>query len=71
MTRPTIITNFPLRVDLVTTDCQADKNSFALKTIPKSVLRDTEHRRHSISGTLQELFDFDTEAKLPSNPKHL
>eukprot|EP00092_Neocalanus_flemingeri_P025157 GFUD01027283.1.p1 GENE.GFUD01027283.1~~GFUD01027283.1.p1 ORF type:complete len:399 (+),score=129.40 GFUD01027283.1:141-1337(+) len=37
------------RVDLVTIDSREDKKSFALKTIPKSVLRDAEHRRHSIA----------------------
>ena len=38
------------RVYLVTCPSLADKNSFALKTIPKSVLRDAEHRRHSMAG---------------------
>eukprot|EP00092_Neocalanus_flemingeri_P020034 GFUD01021694.1.p1 GENE.GFUD01021694.1~~GFUD01021694.1.p1 ORF type:complete len:395 (-),score=121.79 GFUD01021694.1:55-1239(-) len=37
------------RVDLVTIASREDKKSFALKTIPKSVLRDAEHRRHSIA----------------------
>ena len=38
------------RVYLVTCPSLADKNGFALKTIPKSVLRDAEHRRHSMAG---------------------
>jgi len=37
------------RVDLVTTAGKDDKKSFALKTIPKSVLKDPDHRRHSIT----------------------
>ena len=44
------ISNPFCRVDLVTLNSEEDFKSFALKTIPKTVLSDKEHRRHSITG---------------------
>ena len=40
------------RVDIVTSRILPE-TSFALKTISKTVLRDAEHRRHSMAGKMQ------------------
>ena len=41
---------FGFRVSLVTCGSESNVKSFALKTIPKTVLEDSEDRRHSITG---------------------
>ena len=45
---------FGFRVCLVTCESESDMKSFALKTIPKTVLEDSEDRRHSITGENSE-----------------
>ena len=45
---------FGFRVSLVTCESKSDMKSFALKTIPKTVLEDNEDRRHSITGENSE-----------------